>query len=110
MERTARRHLERSGLKLIESNFTVKGGEIDLIMHQGDTLVFVEVRYRQESEAALTSVDAHKCRRIARAAARYLQTHKGNYSACRFDLVALSGPPRRPYIKWLPDAWRMDEC
>ena len=47
-EQTALRYLRRHGLVLIEANFTCKGGEIDLIMRDGDSFVFVEVRQRAD--------------------------------------------------------------
>src|ERR1051325_1611406 len=48
-ESEARRWLERKGLRFIAANVRARGGEIDLIMQDGPTIVFIEVRYRQSS-------------------------------------------------------------
>jgi len=59
-ERLALRHLEQQGLRLLAQNWSCKRGELDLVMLDGDTVVFVEVRYRQHAQwgGALASIDA----------------------------------------------------
>jgi putative endonuclease len=96
-------HLERAGLKRVARNFRTRFGEIDLIMLDGDVLVFVEVRYRRSRGfgSAADSVTASKQARLVRAARGYLAAHPGHAAhACRFDLVAFDGPPARPVIDW----------
>ncbi|MCB1828205.1 MAG: YraN family protein [Coxiellaceae bacterium] len=89
-EQRAARYLQQQGLTLIESNFLCKMGEIDLIMQEGKTLVFVEVRYRQSNHygSALESIDRNKQRKLHKTATYYLQQHNIlNKVDCRFDAV-----------------------
>ena len=48
-ELIAKRYLKNQGLRFLDANFSFRVGEIDLIMHDLDTTVFVEVRYRKNS-------------------------------------------------------------
>ena len=48
-EAQARRWLEGKGLRFIAANVNERGGEIDLIMREGRTTIFVEVRYRRSA-------------------------------------------------------------
>jgi putative endonuclease len=77
------------GLVLVERNHRCRQGEIDLVMRDGDTLVFVEVRLRGAGAfaSAAESVDAHKQRRIV-AAARHFLAGRAEMP-CRFDCVLL---------------------
>lgn len=103
-ERDARRHLERNGLRFLESNYRCRWGEIDLVMKDGDTLVFVEVRYRNTERfgGAAASVDRGKQQRLCRTAANYLGRLHGRQPAVRFDVVAL-GPDRE--VEWIAAAF-----
>lgn len=85
-------HLQQAGLKLVQRSFLCKGGEIDLIMQDQASLVFVEVRARASAQfgGALASVTPAKQRRMVHAAQMYLQTLKTT-PACRFDVVAIEG-------------------
>ncbi|MBZ9663335.1 YraN family protein [Pseudomonas sp. LMG 31766] len=108
-EQAARQHLERSGLKLIEQNWSCRRGELDLVMLDGDTVVFVEVRARRHSAwgGALESIDARKRGKLVIAAELFLQQHSrwARYP-CRFDVVAIStdGATRLDWIKNAFDA------
>ncbi|MBI3284163.1 MAG: YraN family protein [Burkholderiales bacterium] len=97
-EAQALAYLQAAGLKLVQQNFLCKGGEIDLIMQDGATLVFVEVRQRSSMAfgGAVASVTPAKQRRLVHAAQVYLQRQQGQ-PACRFDLVALDGAQ----LRWL---------
>ncbi len=68
----ARRHLERAGLTFCASNVSLRGGELDLIMRDGQTWVFVEVRYRRNDifGGVAASVTYRKQQRVAGAARR----------------------------------------
>jgi len=101
------RHLQRHGLKLLARNFRARGGEIDLIMQQARTLVFVEVRYRQSLKfgTPLETVTVSKQRRLIAAAAHYLQT-RGVDLPCRFDVVGISGADQER-IDWIRDAFQL---
>lgn len=97
-------HLEAHGLRLLERNFRVRGGEIDLICRDGRTLVFVEVRLRSRSDfgGAAASITAAKQRRIILAARHYL-AGKADCD-CRFDCILLDGEQ----LEWLRNAFSAD--
>jgi putative endonuclease len=84
-------------------------GEIDLVMTQGEELVFVEVRYRKRDGygGGLESVDTRKRQRLIRAADHFLQRHHaaGGGKPCRFDVVAISGPRGGEAIQWVRGAF-----
>jgi putative endonuclease len=102
-EQLATEFLQRNGLRLIESNFRCRFGEIDLIAQDGETLVFVEVRLRsnQNFGGAVASVTSTKQGRITRAAQIYLQ-RQDHEMACRFDVVVMDGDRR---IEWIKNAF-----
>lgn len=89
-EQAAAEHLTRQGLILLERNYRCRGGEIDLVMRDGATLVFVEVRARARSDfgGAAASITASKQARIILAARHYLAQHRVD-APCRFDAVLI---------------------
>ncbi|WGE90629.1 YraN family protein [Actinobacillus genomosp. 1] len=104
-EQKAREFLERNGLKFVAANQQFKCGELDLIMRQGDTFVFVEVRQRKSNRfgSAVESIDYRKQQKWLDAANMWLFTkHKQSLDTanCRFDVVAFEGnnPPL-----WIPN-------
>ena len=108
-ERLACEYLQQRGLKLITGNYGIKAGEVDLIMNDGETLVFIEVRYRRHQQwaSAEESVTPTKQRRISKAAAAYLKRHKlTDRCYCRFDVVAINGSLTPPRINWIQDAFQ----
>lgn len=94
-------YLSRQGLVLVERNFRCRGGEIDLIMRDGNELVFVEVRVRGEGSfgGAASSVTSGKRARLILAAQVFLQQLR-SMPACRFDVIAFEGEE----ISWLKSA------
>ncbi len=102
-EERARRWLERQGMRLVTRNYRCKAGEIDLVMQEGATLVFVEVRYRshQGFGSAAESVTPAKQQRLRRAANHYLQ-RLSRIPPCRFDIVGIDAANR---IDWIRDAF-----
>jgi putative endonuclease len=103
-------HLKAKGLKELGRNFSCRGGEIDLVMMDGKTLVFVEVRFRQPSTfaTAAESVDRHKQKRLVHCALAYLARHSVHAnSTIRFDVIAVNGQPDgQCAIQWIKDAFR----
>ncbi len=89
-EEQAARFLAAQGLAILERNYRTRLGEIDLIARDGDTLVFVEVRRRENAHfgGAAGSIDWKKRRRLA-SAARHFLARLGTEPPCRFDVVAL---------------------
>jgi putative endonuclease len=100
-EDAALAYLQQQGLLLVERNFRCRGGEIDLIMMERDTLVLVEVRRRadQRHGGAAASVTAAKQARLWLAAQLYLQRYR-RPPPCRLDVVAIDGAR----LEWIRDA------
>lgn len=94
-------YLQQQGLTLVERNFRCKGGEIDLVMQNKDTLIFVEVRKRADKDhgGAAASVTPAKQKRLIIAAHIFLQRYKMP-PACRFDVIAIDGTE----MSWLKNA------
>jgi putative endonuclease len=92
-EARAAEYLQRKGYRVVDRNWTCRGGEIDLVCEHGDTLVFVEVRARSDDAhgTPLETVVDLKRRRLVRAAEIYLHVKKQWERACRFDVVAVAG-------------------
>ena len=104
-------HIARSGLRLLARNFNCRHGELDLVMREGDVIVFAEVRYRRADGfgGAAASVGAAKRRRLIAAAQLFLQANPAYARlGCRFDVLALAGDPAHPSIEWLRDAFQTD--
>jgi putative endonuclease len=102
-EQLALEHLERAGLKLVERNFRTRYGELDLIMRDGNTLVFAEVRYRRDPRfgGGAASVGPGKREKLARAAQGFLQGRPHLASLpCRFDVIAFDGAADAPACDW----------
>jgi len=104
-ERLACTHLKKGGLRLLKRNYRCRRGEIDLVMREGDILVFVEVRFRASPRfgTPAETVNIHKQRRLAAAAAHYLRHHPTKL-ACRFDVVAVSD---NNHIDWIRNAFNV---
>jgi putative endonuclease len=106
-------YLRLKGYRIIERNYRVPPGEIDLIVSRGGTLVFVEVKARRGTAqgSPLEAVPPQKVRRISAAAALYLAGRKTRPS-CRFDVVTV-GPDKNwlgsPKIRHLENAFSVAE-
>lgn len=108
-EELAKQHLEQQGLVTLTRNFRCRRGEIDLIMRQGKTLVFVEVRYRKSAAfgSPAETVTKSKQQKIITSANYYLTGSGQHDMGCRFDVVAITGQhPAK--IEWITDAFQMD--
>ncbi|HEX7972443.1 MAG TPA: YraN family protein [Thiobacillus sp.] len=99
-ESRAAAFLKTHGLKLVVRNWRCRFGEIDLVMQDGATLVFVEVRLRNRNDfgGAAASVTPAKQKKLLAAARQYLTTLE-TLPRCRFDVVALSGSNAPEWIK-----------
>ena len=103
-EQQAAQYLQQHKLKLLHANYHCRYGEIDLIMQDGETLVFVEVRLRSNASfgGAAASVDTRKQEKLVKTAQHYLGTLK-KIPPCRFDVVAMEGNT----INWLKGAFSL---
>ena len=102
--------LQDRGLQLLARNYRGKTGEIDIVARDNGTLVFVEVRARNNRyfASAAASVDRRKQLRILRTAQLFLQRHPGLAKMpCRFDVIAFE--PRQsatdPELRWIRSAF-----
>lgn len=103
-------YLQTQGLQLLQRNYRSKRGEIDLILQDKDSLVFVEVRYRARAAhgSAAESVDWRKQSKLIKCARHFLQAHPDTASqACRFDVISVSGPSDA--IDWIQNAFIASE-
>lgn len=107
-EKLAATFLTERGLTLVAQNYHCRFGEIDLIMKDGKTLVFIEVRLRSNHQFgnAAGSITPKKQQKIILAAQHFLQQHKQtvNEPACRFDAVLMSKANFQS-IEWLSNAF-----
>ena len=96
--------LQRQGLKLVERNWRCRAGELDLVLRDGATLVFVEVRLRgsQAFGGAAASVDAKKRAKLLAAAQLYLA--RAADQPCRFDVVTMTDGNGRD-LQWIRNAF-----
>jgi len=108
-EQAAERYLVAKGLKLLTRNFNSRFGEVDLIMRDKKSLVFIEVRMRNNPKfgSAFDSVDIHKQQRLYRAACYYLITQKVEQNCpMRFDVIAVNSTNFS--IEWLKNAFEVE--
>lgn len=103
-EALAAAYLRQHGLKFLTSNYHCRFGEIDLIMRDGKTLVFVEVRLRSHDSfgGAAMSITVSKRQRLVQTAQHYLQQH--GEAACRFDAILMRKLDMRD-IEWIQNAF-----
>ncbi|MES1981200.1 MAG: YraN family protein [Pseudomonadota bacterium] len=104
-EQQAEQFLLRHGLRLVQRNYRCRYGEIDLVMQDGPTLVFAEVRLRQRDDfgGAGASINAAKQHKLVHTAQHYLAT-LSHIPPCRFDAVLLRAQDGSDII-WIRDAF-----
>lgn len=102
-------YLQAQGLILVQRNFRCRTGELDLIMRDTETLVFVEVRSRRYAQygSPAESVTPAKQHKLLSAAACYLQRQCLDLP-CRFDVIAIRKSAAKAQIEWIKDAFRLD--
>jgi len=102
------RLLAERGWRIEARNVRGRGGEVDIVAREGDTLAFVEVRYRGRDDFGLPeeSVDRRKRLRIASAARSYLTAvPPASWKTARFDVAAVEDGPDGPVIRYYPNAF-----
>ena len=107
-EKKACDFLLAKGLHLIDRNYHCHCGEIDLIMHDKDDIVFIEVRSRMSSNygSAIESINKNKQQKLIKSAKLYLQ--KRNWFEkvnCRFDVIGIS----QTHCEWIKNAFSMED-
>jgi putative endonuclease len=103
-EQLAETFLIKQGLKLVAKNYHCRFGEIDLIMKDGNCLVFVEVRLRSNAAfgSAASSITAKKQQKLIATAQHYLQQH--GEQQCRFDALLMQKVSNEN-IEWIRNAF-----
>jgi putative endonuclease len=110
-EKLAATFLVKHGLKLVVQNYHCRYGEIDLIMKDAKTLVFVEVKLRRNNQfgGAAASITPQKQQKLILTAQHYLQTQKLDDVPCRFDAILMQGTDLKPadlqHIEWIRNAF-----
>ena len=108
-EEAAARYLKRRGYKILARGQRLPSGELDLVVLDGRTIVFVEVKTRQSSDVGhpAEAVDAVKQRRLTRLAVTFLKRHGLLEYPARFDVVAITWPAGRgrPVIEHFQNAF-----
>lgn len=105
-ERAACRHLEARGWRLLASNYRLRGGELDLVMLDGDTVVIVEVKQRKSAAYGdpSESIDRRKLARLRAAAQHYASfALRRPDASLRLDAVLLLGTEARFELRHLED-------
>ncbi|KTD34480.1 hypothetical protein Lmor_1877 [Legionella moravica] len=108
-EQKALKYLLEQGLKLVCQNYYCRSGEIDLIMREGNYLVFIEVRCRSNIKFGdgFASVTYAKRQKIIRTTSHYLLKHKiQERNPIRFDVISIDGSSGD--ITWIKDAFNAD--
>lgn len=106
-EEAACQYLTEQGLILKEKNFRCPQGEIDLIMKDQTYLIFVEVRFRTQSDFgnSIETISYVKQRRLTRTALHYLQQHSlMDKVPCRFDVLGMT---KEQNIVWIQNAFQV---
>lgn len=108
-EDQARDYLLKQGLRLLESNYRCRLGEIDLVMRERDTICFIEVKFRKSLAfgGAAASITPSKQRKIARTALFYLSAHRNLANhPLRFDaLLMQQQADGKTDINWIKNAF-----
>jgi putative endonuclease len=95
------------GFILVARNFRCKAGELDLIVKDPGTLVFVEVRYRQDASrgTGAETITRSKMAKLIKAAQFFLQKNPGQgHLDCRFDVISITTD-----IDWIQNAFTLDD-
>ncbi len=110
-EELAASWLVERGYEVIERNFTVRQGEVDLVVANETVLAFVEVRSRFDDRCGTpeASIGPRKVKRVVTAARLWLARNGDMGRDLRFDVIAIDGPPENPReIRHLPGAFEAE--
>lgn len=103
-EELALEYLKKKGCQFIDRNFRTRSGEIDLIVKDGEYLVFVEVKYRKDSHMGMPfeAVDFRKQKQICKTSDFYrMKNQISEFDPMRFDVVSICGHE----IEWIKNAF-----
>ena len=94
-EKLACNFLKKKGYQIVDQNYRTRGGEIDIVAKDGDTLVFVEVKTRKSTAFGYPeeAIDERKCHKLAMTAECYLAEHRLHEMDYRIDSVGIEMEP-----------------
>ena len=100
-EELAASFLTDSGYEILERNYYTRFGELDIVAREGDTLVFVEVKYRSSGRFGepWESITTSKMRSLIMAAGIYMTREKCYTDNIRFDLIGFFTNQKIRHIK-----------
>ena len=106
-EKTVLEYLTRKGLVRLNNNYRSRYGEIDLIMKENDTIIFIEVRYRSNTRYIdpIETIDKMKIQKIILPSQKFLQEFSDLGKFYRFDVITLTGDLESPEIQWSKNAF-----
>lgn len=101
-ERIAADYLQRQGMRIVELNYRISCGEVDIIAEDADMLVFIEVKYRKTASYGQPweAVSLHKQKKICQVARQYCYSKK-RYGQIRYDIISICGEE----ILWFQNAF-----
>src|SRR5437868_5853577 len=99
-------HLRTLGYRIVASPFRTKTGEVDIVAWDRETLVFIEVKARKNTDPPEDSVGFQKQQRVSRAAHAYIARYRLHEKPYRFDILAVTSlPGSKPEFRILRDAF-----
>jgi putative endonuclease len=107
-EEEAGKFLCKQGFKILQRNYSMRAGEVDIIAQSGKIVIFVEVKTRSSSAYAAPweSVGYRKRERLRRAAKQYIAEHTFRGYEFRFDVISITlSDSMKPEIEWLQQAF-----
>ncbi len=109
-ERAAARFIKRNGGRVVARNWRCKRGEVDLVVFEGDTLAFVEVKTRENADLVrpVEYVNRAKRRKLEVLAEEFCRRRRIEPEAVRFDVVEVIGR-EHPQINWMRAVWIVGE-
>lgn len=102
--------LREEGYEIVERNFQVQGGELDVVARERGALCFVEIKVRSGDEfgTALEAVDGRKRGRMIRAAEHFLHRNELDEPICRFDVLGIDQTEEGWEVTLIRDAFTID--
>jgi len=104
-------YLKRQGYKIIEKNYRIKAGEIDIIGKDKDGISFIEVRSGNTERFGLLeeTINTHKQNRLTKIALSYIKRYGLEDKSCRFDVVCIKDVGSEfPKIRLVKNAFEID--
>ena len=110
-EQEALHFLQKQGYRILDKNYRVRGGEIDIVAKDEDQIVFVEVKMRNsnDSENLYYSVGTEKMKHLVLAARNYIFSHSLDNEICRFDVLFIKGSDMSLSIEHVKNAFTLDD-